>query len=91
MTGDIYTCASDGEEMSDQPSQIVNSIAEQQSRKMQENSNRIEPKTLNLESRLPGQVSHLSAYSMQMLSFDIDHVYFYLLQIAMQVSESLSL
>lgn len=58
ITGDIYTCASDDDEAMAEQSQAANSTSEQQqSQSFRENSSRIESKTFDLESRLPGQVS----------------------------------
>lgn len=58
ITGDIYTCASDGDDPIEEQSQAATSTAEpQQSLSVRENSSRMESKTLNLASRLPGQVS----------------------------------
>lgn len=51
MTGDIYTCASDGDEASEQICQAVNV-----SNHHQQNEHIHQTRILNLESRLPGQV-----------------------------------
>lgn len=53
ITGDIYTCDSDGEEFSEQLSKPNDKNFDQN---LPEKLNRNEIKMLNLESRLPGQV-----------------------------------
>lgn len=57
-TGDIYTCASDGDEpMDDQCHQVVSSLATENPLQNHRNSlNRIETKVLKIKPRLPGQV-----------------------------------
>lgn len=56
ITGDIYTCDSDGDELSEQLSKTDDKTFDKRSQILSEKSNRNEIKMLNLESRLPGQV-----------------------------------
>lgn len=56
ITGDIYTCDSDGDELSEQLSKPGDKTFDQRSQNLTEKSNRNEIKMLNLETRLPGQV-----------------------------------
>lgn len=58
MTGDIYTCDSDGEELSEQLCKPNDSTVDQRSQNLSEKLNRNETKIMNLETRLPGQVEN---------------------------------
>lgn len=57
-TGDIYTCASDGDDQIDEEShQLTSRSATENSLKNHPNSlHRVEAKTLKIKPRLPGQV-----------------------------------
>lgn len=74
ITGDIYTCASDDDEPLDGQSQAAKSTVEpqHQPQSLRESSNRPESKTLNLETRLPGQVSHSSNHKPHLYILMID-------------------
>lgn len=56
ITGDIYTCDSDGEELSEQLSKPDDATLDQRTQNVSEKLNRNETIMLNLETRLPGQV-----------------------------------
>lgn len=57
-TGDIYTCASDGDDHIDEEShQLTSRTAPENPAQNQQNGiNRVETKMLKIKSRLPGQV-----------------------------------
>lgn len=62
VTGDIYTCDSDGEELSEALCKPDNSTLDQRSQNLSEKLNRNEIKMLNLETRLPGQVKKMTKF-----------------------------
>lgn len=64
-TGDIYTCGSDGDDLIDEQSQAIPMSSNERAPTQGHRGsifNRSETKTLNLESRLPGQVSSFSRF-----------------------------
>lgn len=70
MTGDIYTCASEGDDGIDEPIQTANSTANQnQSQNTRENVNKSAPR-VKYETRLPGQVNSFDSIGCHILSID---------------------
>lgn len=63
-TGDIYTCASDGDDPIDEQSHQVTSrsATENPLQNHRNNLNRVEAKTLRIKPRLPGQVRNFCAF-----------------------------
>lgn len=55
-TGDIYTCASDGDDPIDEQSHQVTSHSATENPLRNSMNERVEPKTLKIKPRLPGQV-----------------------------------